>query len=143
MLSKLSKKVFSFDIQKEAIYRTKRLLDDNKIDNVTLINDTHENIRKNLYVYDKKISLVIFNLGYLPNFDKSIITNAKSTLKSVKESIKILNKKGIILITCYPHEEGKKESKAIINYLNDNKLNYELFKNTKNANAPFLICIKK
>ena len=142
MLSKLSKKVFAFDIQKEAIKRTKKLLDDNNVCNVTLINNSNENIRKELSLYDKKISLIIFNLGYLPNFNKTVMTNAKTTLKSIKESIKILNKKGIILVTCYPHKEGIKESNAIINYLNKNNINYIIYRNTNNNNAPFLIEIK-
>lgn len=141
-LSKLSKKVFAFDIQKEAIKRTKKLLDDNNVCNVTLINDSNENIRKDLKEYDKKVSLIMFNLGYLPNFNKVVMTNAKTSLKSIKESIKMLNKKGIILVTCYPHKEGIKESKAIINYLDKNNINYIIYKNTNNKNAPFLIEIR-
>lgn len=35
----------------------------------------------------------MFNLGYLPNFNKDVMTNAKTSLKSIKESIKMLNKK--------------------------------------------------
>lgn len=141
-LSKLSKKVFAFDIQKEAIKRTKKLLDDNNVCNVTLINDSNENIRKDLKEYDKKVSLIMFNLGYLPNFNKVVMTNAKTSLKSIKESIKMLNKKGIILVTCYPHKEGVKEFKAIINYLDKNNINYIIYKNTNNKNAPFLIEIR-
>ena len=143
MLSKLSKKVFAFDIQKEAIYRTKKLLNDNKMNNVTLINDSNENIRKDLKIYINKISLVMFNLGYLPNFNKEGMTNAKTSLRAIKESIKMLNKKGIILVTCYPHKEGIKESKTIINYLDKNNINYVIYRNTNNKNAPFLIEIKK
>lgn len=141
-LSKLSKKVFAFDIQKEAIKRTKKILDDNNVCNVTLINDSNENIRKDLKEYDKKVSLIMFNLGYLPNFNKDVMTNAKTSLKSIKESIKMLNKKGIILVTCYPHKEDVKESKAIINYLDKNNINYIIYRNTNNKNAPFLIEIR-
>ena len=54
----------------------------------------------------------------------------------------MLNKKGIILVTCYPHKEGVKESKAIINYLNKNNINYIIYRNTNNKNAPFLIEIR-
>lgn len=79
----------------------------------------------------------MFNLGYLPNFNKDVMTNAKTSLKSIKESIKMLNKKGIILVTCYPHKEGVKESKAIINYLDKNNINYIIYRNTNNKNAPF------
>lgn len=142
MLSKLSKKVFSFDIQKQAINKTEKLLKKNNVNNVTLINDTHEKIDTYLKDYKGKISLVMYNLGYLPSGDKKITTNHKSTLNSVKKSFKILNKKGIILITCYPHEEGKKESREILSYLNKNKILYKTYRNTNNVNAPFLIEIK-
>lgn len=139
MLSKLAKKVFSFDVQKKAIENTKKLLDKNAVDNVTLINDSHENIDIVLKKYKNKISLALFNLGYLPGGDKSITTNHISTLNAIKKGIKMLNKKGIILVTCYPHEEGKKESIEIINYLNKNNIKYLTYHNTTNKNAPYLI----
>ena len=142
MLSKLSKKVFAFDIQKDAIENTKKLLDENAVENVELINDSHELIDKYLKEYTNKISLVLFNLGYLPKGNKNIMTNYKSTIQAIKKCINLLNKKGQILVTCYPHEEGKKESNKIIRYLIDNEINYKIYKNTDNENAPFLIVIK-
>ena len=143
ILAKLSKKVFSFDIQEKAIDNTSMLLNKNNVKNVTLIKDTHEKIYEYLKKYENKISLVMFNLGYLPGSDKKIMTNHKSTLTSIKESFKLLNKKGIILVTCYPHTEGKKESMIIINYLDKNNIKYNIYRNTDNINAPFLIEIKK
>lgn len=142
MLAKLSKKVFSFDIQKEAINNTNDLLTKNKLENVTLINDSHDNIDKHLNKYSKKISLILFNLGYLPGGNKSIMTNHKTTISAIKKGLNMLNNKGIILVTCYPHEEGKKESKSIINFLEKNNIKYEIYKNTDNINAPFLLEIK-
>lgn len=142
MLAKLSKKVFSFDIQKKAIITTTNILDKENITNVKLINDSHEYISKYLEKYKNKISLILFNLGYLPGGNKSIITNHNSTLKAIKESLKLLNNKGIILVTCYPHEEGKKEAKTILDYLNKNNIKYIIYRNTNNINSPFLIKIK-
>ena len=142
MLARLAKKVFAFDVQKKAIDNTKKLLEKNNVKNVELINDSHENLEKYLNLYLKKISVIMFNLGYLPGGNKNIMTNHKSTLKAIKYGLNYLNKKGIILVTCYPHEEGKKEAKEIINYLDKNKLNYQIYKNTDNKNAPFLIEIK-
>ena len=117
MLARLAKKVFAFDVQKKAIDNTKKLLEKNNVKNVELINDSHENLEKYLNLYLKKISVIMFNLGYLPGWNKNIMTNHKSTLKAIKNSLNYLNKKGIILVTCYPHEEGKKEAKEI----SDNK----------------------
>ena len=142
MLAKIAKKVYAFDIQKKAIDNTKALLSKNNINNVTLINDSHEYIDKYLDEYKEKISLIIFNLGYLPNGNKSITTNYKTTIKAVKKSLLLLNGKGIILVTCYPHKEGKKEGEELIKFLNKNKLHYKIYKNTDNINAPFLIEVK-
>lgn len=140
-LSNLSRKVFAFDIQKEATEKTKRLLLKNKCNNVTIINDSHDEVDTYLNDYKKKISLIMFNQGYLPGGNKSVMTNHVTTLNAIKKSRKLLNNKGIILIVCYPYEEGKRESKEIINYINENKINHEIYHNTSNPNAPFLISI--
>ncbi len=142
-LSKLAKEVYAFDIQTGAINNTKEILKKNERNNVTLINDSHEYIDKYLKKYKRKISLITFNLGYLPSGNKKIMTNHKSTVNAIKKGLNLLNKKGIILVTCYPHEEGKKEAKEIINYLTDNKIAYKIYRNTNNNNAPFLIEIKE
>lgn len=141
-LSKLAKKVYAFDIQTDAINSTKELLNKNKINNVILINDSHEYVDKYIEEYKNKISLITFNLGYLPKGNKNITTKVKSTIIAIKKGINLLNKKGIILVTCYPHEEGKKEAKEIIDYLENNKIIYKIYKNTNNINAPFLIEIR-
>ena len=140
-LSKLAKKVFAFDIQALAIDKTKKLLDINNIKNVQLINDSHDKIDKYLKEYDKKLTLILFNLGYLPGENKSITTNHKVVINAIKKGLNMLNNKGIILVVCYPHEEGKKESKTLLKYLDDNKITYKIYKNTDNINAPFLIKI--
>lgn len=144
-LSKLVSKghVFGFDIQKKAVLSAKKLLVENNIINYTLFNESHENIDIILKNYIGKISLILFNLGYLPNGDKSITTNYISTLEALKKAFNMLNNKGIILIVIYPHKEGKKEEMEIRKYLNRNNIDYNEYHNTDNINAPFLISIKK
>ena len=144
-LSKIVNKgfVFGFDIQKIAINNTKKLLDENKIINYKLFNTSFEDIDIKLKEFKNKISLILFNLGYLPNGNKSITTNHKSTINALKKSINMLNNKGIILIVIYLHEEGKKEEKEIKKYLNTNNIKYNEYHNTDNKNAPYLIEIKK
>ena len=57
-------KVFSFDIQAEALSKTRRLLEaNNLLSRVHLIQSGHEHIQD--YVHGK-IAAVMFNLGYLP-----------------------------------------------------------------------------
>lgn len=135
--------IYGFDIQKEAINNTKKLLDKNNIVNYKLFNESHDNIDITLKDYIGKISLILFNLGYLPNGDKSITTKSDTTLSALKKSINMINNKGIILLVIYSHEEGKKEEKELLKYLNDNNIKYNEYRNTDNKNAPYLIEIKK
>lgn len=129
--------VYGFDIQKIAIDNTDKLLRDNNISNYLLFNISHQFIYDNLKQFKGKISLVVFNLGYLPNGNKNIFTKKETTLKAIDDSLNLLNNKGSILIIVYPHQEGKKEEKAILK-----KYNCITYKNTDNIDAPYLIEIK-
>ncbi|MBK1810132.1 class I SAM-dependent methyltransferase [Clostridium sp. YIM B02505] len=103
-------KVYSFDIQEEAInnYKLKQR------ENVELILDSHEYIEK--YV-TMPVNCIMFNLGFLPGGSKEITTLTDSTLKSLEASINILSSGGIITIALYNgHTEGKKESSEVINF---------------------------
>lgn len=136
-------KIFGFDIQVDAINKTKALLDKNKINNYILFNESHANI-KILNDYKSKVSLVLFNLGYLPGGNKKITTNYKSTLKAIADSLELLNNKGVILVVIYPgHCEGLKESVEIKKYLKKNNILFKEYHNTDNETAPYLIEIKK
>ena len=105
--------VYSFDIQAEAIERTKdKLTTENS---VRLIFDSHEKID---YYIKEKIDGAIFNLGYLPRGNKKITTKAKSTIVALNKILKILNKNGIVLLIIYPgHQEGKKEEESLHSFL--------------------------
>lgn len=91
--------IFSFDIQMDAIIRSKELFDLHQVENITTFLDSHENIDKHVV---SLIDLVVFNLGYLPRGDKSIHTNAKSTIRAIKNIMPSIKKKGSIFITAYP-----------------------------------------
>lgn len=133
--------VTSFDIQDMAIERTKFLLEEKgKFYNYTIIKDSHEHIRK--YI-KKKIDAAVYNLGYLPNYNKEIFTKAETTISSINSLIPYLNDKGRIYITSYiTHDKGyeintisdflktlnKKEYNVVhINVINKEKAPPELF----------------
>lgn len=121
-------KVYGFDIQNIALEITSELLACEELDNrVELIRDSHESI--DLYINDK-LDFVIYNLGYLPKGDKNIKTETSSTLISLKKSLDLLNKNGIILITSYVgHEGGLDEKDAIENLLSElDQNNYNVIK---------------
>ncbi len=136
--------LFGFDIQNDAIDNTNNLLKD-KFNNYTLFNTSHENMYELLKEYSNKISLIVFNLGYLPKGNPCITTKSSATINAIENGLKLLNKKGHIVITIYPgHPEGLKESTDIKKYL-DNNTNYAYteYHNTDNETAPYVINIKK
>ncbi|MBN2547116.1 MAG: class I SAM-dependent methyltransferase [Spirochaetes bacterium] len=138
--------VYGFDIQKNAIDSTEKKLIEKKLeDRVKLILDSHENIDK--YV-KQKISTAVFNLGYLPDADRSIITTPQSTIIALRKVMKLLKNEGLITIVSYiEHQGGYEESIELenflkiidekkykilkINYLNDKKKAPVLFLITK------------
>lgn len=139
-LCSLAKKVYAFDIQKQAIENTKIKTKD--YNNVVLINDNHSNLNK--YI-SEKIKLAIFNLGYLPNSDSEIITNKDDTLSAFKKAYNLLDTNGYIVITFYiGHIGGKEEYYYIDKYIKDNKLNIlNIYKEEKNLLEPITYIIKK
>ena len=109
-------KVISFDIQARALEITKKMIEDNKLDDsVVLIHDSHENI--DLYVKDK-IAGAMFNLGYLPGGDHNLATKAHSTIHALKKCLFLLKPKGAITIVIYyGHGEGNEEKEGILDYV--------------------------
>ena len=78
-LAQLAKKVYAFDIQEQAIKQTAKRLAEAKVDNVELLLTGHENVGQ----YIKSTKAAIFNLGYLPSADKSVITQPHTTIQAL------------------------------------------------------------
>lgn len=138
--------VYSFDIQKKAVDATLHRLLDNALEHRAIVlKDGHENVAK--YV-DKPIAAAIFNLGYLPGSDHSIITKPNTTLQAIDELLKLLKVGGIIILVVYHgHEGGKEERDSLIQYVSElpqknvHVLRYE-FLNQQN-DPPFIIALEK
>lgn len=137
--------VYAFDIQEDAIIRSKELTKD--YNNINYILDSHANLAN--YLKDTKtLDGAIFNLGYLPKSDKTVITLAKSTIQAITSMLEILNKgKQIVIVVYHGHEGGKEEKNAVLDYVE--KLSQKEFSvlqygfiNQKN-NPPFVIGIEK
>lgn len=104
--------VYGFDIQAEAVERTRLVLAQDAIaSQVNLFAECHSAIETHV---SGEIGAAMFNLGYLPNGDKSIITQEESTLEALQQCLKLLRPQGIITIMCYPgHEGGASEASAV------------------------------
>ncbi|VEU80778.1 tRNA (mnm(5)s(2)U34)-methyltransferase [Haploplasma axanthum] len=141
-LAKKSKHVYSYDIQEKAFLNSKKLLDENKITNVTFLKESHNNIDKLNVDYQ----LVLFNLGYLPGSDKTITTLSETTIDAiskvlVKDSLKVL-----AIVIYRGHTEGQIEDLKIIDLLKSVNDSFKVTKletlNTKKP-SPYLILIEK
>jgi SAM-dependent methyltransferase len=137
-LSKVSNKVYAFDIQAKAIEETKKRTRGQ--DNIILIHDNHLHVDN--YIKEP-IDVAIYNLGYLPGGDKEIITETTSTLASLEKICQQLNKDGLIVIEVYPHNPD--EQSQIIQYTKALNKSYDVVKiDLHNSHqSPNLIIIKK
>ncbi|QOY33777.1 tRNA (mnm(5)s(2)U34)-methyltransferase [Anaerobacillus isosaccharinicus] len=143
-------RVYGFDIQEAAIRKTKeRLIEHGALNQVSLFQSGHQEAKNLIPENDHgNISGAIFNLGYLPGGDKSIVTKPETTLKAIADIFSLLKKGGIIVLVIYHgHEEGRKEKDVLLNYVSSidqaegHVLTYQ-FLNQKN-NPPFIVAIEK
>ncbi len=143
-LAQLAEHVYAFDIQADALQKTQALLDKHHINNVDLILDSHVHMIK--YI-KKPIQLIVFNLGYLPNSDTTIKTQADTTSAAIKEALKILDSGGYLVLTLYiGHDEGVIEAEAVEMILKTLHPKQFTVKKTKILNrnkAPFNIIVYK
>jgi len=142
-------KVLAFDIQEQAIQNTRALLEKHERNNVELICDSHEKLNEYLAagLYNQ-IGGAIFNLGYLPGGDKSVITEAKSTIIALDAILLSLKHTGLVILVIYPgHQGGQEEKEAVLKHVINldqkffNVLQYR-FINQKN-NPPFIVAVEK
>ncbi len=111
--------VIGLDIQEKAIENTRLLLEQSLLSHqyarVHLFKQSHASFPNQ--VMNHSISLIVYNLGYLPKGEKQITTRTDTTLESIKEGLSLIAKGGLISITCYPgHAEGEREETALLTF---------------------------
>ena len=142
-------KVFGFDIQQQAILSTQSKIDTElSFANCTLFNVSHSNMTDYIPQYYRgKIKVIMFNCGYLPGSDKSVITQADSTLTALNAAINLLMTGGIITITAYPgHSGGKKETEIIkkwCQHLDPTQFIVKQINSSEKITAPILFTVLK
>ncbi len=135
--------VYAFDVQKEAIENTSRLLSKSGIDisNVSLICDSHANLAD----YISRPNIIMYNLGYMPGGDHSITTTETDTLKSLEIALDLIAPGGVISVIAYPgHAEGAREMdsiKSLLSELKPDKFEVVTITQDNRKNAPVLFLI--
>ncbi len=137
--------IFKTQLYKILAPSSKKKLAIDHYDRVFLFHQSHASFPP--IAYKKSISLIVYNLGYLPGGDKQFTTLAAETLKSIDEALKLIRPQGMISITCYPgHPEGQREEEGLIAYLKtlSNKLYTICYHQWVNRHAsPSLILIRR
>lgn len=104
--------VYAFDVQAEAVARTKERLEAAGLAaRATLFCAGHERMAE---LVDEPMDVVMFNLGWLPGAAHGVTTRTETTLAAVEAALKLLKPDGLLTVCAYPgHEEGARELEAL------------------------------
>jgi hypothetical protein len=140
-------RVFGFDIQLAAITATQA--NSAGATGLTLIHASHALMAENIPVqHHGYIKAIMFNLGYLPGGDKSIITQTDSTISALNVATELLAVDGIMTIMAYPgHPGGDLETEQIESWcelLDHSHFSYQIrYSTVTKATAPRLFILRK
>ncbi len=140
--------VYAFDIQDSAIEIAKgRLANKNALAQIVFLNTCHSHMASQL-PSGLNVKAIVFNLGYLPEGDKSIITKIDTTISALNQSISLLQPNGIVSLVIYPgHQGGDAESDGVLNWaqsLDRNSYGTEIVSNPSgNTKSPYLLFVQK
>jgi predicted methyltransferase len=143
-------RVYGFDIQADAVQNTKDQLATHELAHrVTLFHQGHETVMNVIPpVHHGKITGAIFNLGYLPGGDKTIVTRPRTTISAMNQILEMLAPEGILILVIYHgHHEGAVERDYLLRYVEKLDQNYVhvlryQFMNQLN-NPPFILALEK
>ena len=120
LLSKLtgpSGHVFAFDIQEEALNRTRLLLHTSDCpDNTTLLLKTHTEM--DTVLKPSSVSCITFNFGYLPGGDHTKATTPKTSVPAIRKALPLLKPGGLMSLCIYSGKDtGFAEKEAILQFI--------------------------
>ncbi len=109
--------VYGFDVQEEALARTRRRLEEAGLqERTTLLQIGHEHMAEAVPVrLHGHIGAIMFNLGYLPGgSDRSCITRPQTTLPALEAALRLLRPGGVLTVVAYRgHPGGSEEAEAV------------------------------
>lgn len=137
--------IIGFDLQQQAIDSTGKRLQANGQQNVRLIQTGHENLAS--YSATGTVAAVMFNLGYLPRSDKTVVTSAKTSVAAMSAALEALRDNGIMTVLAYRgHDGAMEEFAAVEQWLEDKSSGYDLKRvdsRPAKATSPVLFILEK
>ena len=109
-------KVYAFDVQPEAVERTRNLLREQGLeDRAELFCRSHAEMES---AVSGGLAAAVFNLGWLPGGNHAVTTRWESTRAAVEAALRLLKPDGVLVICAYPgHPEGERELEELIRML--------------------------
>lgn len=139
-------KVYAFDIQQTALEITSlRLKEAGLRDRVVLIPAGHESMGLHL---TEPVDVFLFNLGYLPGGDRTVLTRPDTTVTALNTAFKLLKPGGRIAVVVYTgHDGAVEESHAVLDLAgNLDPLVFGVLRiqfTNRPEHAPYLILIER
>lgn len=138
-----NKKIFGFDVQKAAVERSRALFEENGLSDIAEFFEVgHERMLEFIPPeFFGKVGCVFFNLGWLPDSDKTRITKPETTLAALKCALRIIDKnRAFLSVASYRgHAGGAEEFDAVRGFFSENfGEKFESYGDVGNPIAPVL-----
>lgn len=138
-----SKKIFGFDVQKAAVERSRALFAENGLSDMAEFFEVgHERMLEFIPPeFFGKVGCVFFNLGWLPDSDKTRITKPETTLAALGSALRIIDKnRAFLSVASYRgHAGGAEEFDAVRGFFAENfGAEFESYGDVGNPIAPVL-----
>jgi hypothetical protein len=112
--------VLAFDIQQAALEATRARIEAAGLtDRCRLILDGHERMDAHVpTTWPGRVAAIMFNLGYLPGADKTVVTRPDTTLTALMHALSLLRTGGVLSMLVYrEHAGGRDEDAALTAWL--------------------------
>ena len=125
----------------------KKLIEKGMLSQCRLVVGCHSQLTSILNaVHAGVVSVVMFNLGYLPLGDKSIVTRPATTLAALDQASELVRPGGLISVLAYPgHAGGLDEANCVANWVGRCEIRFhtEKYRDLSNVNSPILWAFAK
>ncbi|MDB6079001.1 MAG: rRNA methylase [Akkermansiaceae bacterium] len=137
--------VLSFDVQEAAITSSKQRIETFALKGVRFILASHATLAD--HASPGRVGAVVFNLGYLPGGDHSLVTTRDVTLVALDAALGLLRPGGILSVVCYPgHPGGDVESDAVVVWASSLGAGFEVEVDRPESiprSSPFLVLVRR